>query len=85
MVENESFIGPVGATGESIPFPRRKVVYTFSHDTIGDGIFVPMVQQAMAEFIAKDRERKWLVDPEIEDYTASNGVRVRVSYALTDL
>jgi hypothetical protein len=68
-------IGAIGQTDEVLPYPWRKVTYTFTIKELGDVPFVPKVHAAMIELISENRR-----SGEQDDFTASNGVRVRVSY-----
>lgn len=71
----EVFIGRAGQTAETIEWPKRKAIYTFSHDVPGGEAFEPKVFAAMAEYIDAAKGAGT-----VEDFTASNGVRVRVSW-----
>ncbi|MBB3018458.1 hypothetical protein FHR70_001512 [Microvirga lupini] len=59
---------------ESVPYPSRKITFTFEHDTIGDGVFCPMLYAAMEEMRVADPHG------ELEQFTASNDVRITVTW-----
>lgn len=76
MSENEdtSFIGPMGCIEDLIKHPQRKVTLTFTHLTLGDGSMKEAMLRAM---------REYEFSGSTEDFTASNGVRIRASWPET--
>lgn len=56
-----------------VEWPIRRVSFTFTHATCGDNRFAPMIQEAMAEYLAANDH--WGV---LEALDAKNGVRVDV-------
>lgn len=68
-------IGAAGATSECISWDKRKLVFTCTFHCEGDDRVNPIIETALIQMIAA-RMR----DGETEDFTATNGVRIRVSY-----
>lgn len=68
------FIGPAGETQEVITYPRRKVVIVATNQGAGDARFWPMIVDAINECSVADP-----MGCE-EDFTATNGVRLRFSW-----
>lgn len=75
----DSFIGPAGGNGEVVAWPQRKLVITATHETAGDNRFGGWALMAMREHAEADP----LYGE--DDFTASNGVRLRFSYPHVDV
>lgn len=65
--------------------PQRVIRMEFSHDEIGDGLFTPLVEQAMQEILDAPRiptirrgYSQTLLSSGQEEFIASNGVRVTI-------
>ena len=64
----------------AMTWPARSVTFEFSHETVGDERFSPMIDEAFAEYRAAIRTDK--ID-EMADFRASNGTLIRVSASPT--
>jgi len=60
---------------DTAQWPKRRVVFSFEHETAGDQRFQPMIALAMLEYIRADARG------EMTEFTASNGVRVHIEPA----
>ncbi len=66
-------------TETTVIWPTRRVVYTTTHASVGDGFFTPMIHQAFAELAKADP------DGCLESFTASNGVTIGIDWSMNRL
>lgn len=61
-----------------IQYPERKVLLMFTHPTVGDNYFQPMMEAAAREYFAADPMGS------SDKFTASNGVQIDITWPESD-
>lgn len=63
-------------TDNAVTWPARRVVFTATHESVGDDFLTPMIHQAFAEYAKSDP------DGVIESFEASNGVTIGIDWSM---